>query len=121
MVKHQEDLSAQGIGRLDIQKIIRLDPGTETFEVWGEIEVLAQGRTAAGYVYARNLHLKSIENLLLTADTGAGATVYDVFATKQIPNKGRKSNYASIFVWDANAGTLLSSGSVYLNFLAMGE
>lgn len=118
MVKPQENLWAQSIGRLEILKELRADPGTETTEVWGEIEV----NDGAGYVYARNLRLKSIQDLQLTANPGANgnATTPDLFASKYLINKGRKGNYASIYVWDAD-GDALASGSHYVNFLAMGE
>jgi hypothetical protein len=118
MVSPQKDLSGQSIGRLDIQKEVKLDPGTETTEVFGQVEVI----DGAGYVYASDLRLKSIQDLLLTVNPGANgyATTPDLFASKYLINKGRKGNYASIYVWDATADAL-ASGSQYVNFTALGE
>lgn len=118
MVKPQENMWAQGIGRLEILKELKVDPGTETVEVWGQVEV----NDGAGYLYARNLRLKSIQDLLLTVNPGASgyATTPDLFASKYLINKGRKDNYASVYIWDAT-GDALASGSHYVNFLAMGE
>jgi len=119
MVKPQKNMWAQGIGRLDIEKELRLDPGTETTEVWGQVEV----NNGAGYVYAADLRLKSIEDLLLTVNPGANGypTDPDMFASKYLINKGRKRNYASIYVWDAYTRDALATGSHYVNFVAMGE
>ena len=113
MVAPQKDMHAQNIFRLDIQKELRVDPGTETTEVWGEIEVTSPAR-----VDAADLRLKSIQNLLLTVDTIEDTP--DMFASKQIFNKGRKGNNASIYVWDLSGG-VQASGSHYVNFLAQGE
>ena len=118
MAKPQKDMHAQNIFRLEIQKELRVDPGTETTEVWGEIEVTSPAR-----VNAADLRLKSIQNLILTVDTSdamAGSTGHDIFASKTIYNKGRKGNQASIYLWD-NDSDAQSSGSHYVNFLAMGE
>jgi hypothetical protein len=118
VTKNQKDLSGQGIGRLDIQKELRIDPGTETTEVWGQVEVIS----GAGYLYASDLRLKSIQDLQLTANPGANgyATTPDLLPSKYLINKGRKGNYASVYVWDCSADAL-ASGSVYVNFTAMGE
>lgn len=119
MTQPQKDLSGQGIGRLHILKELRIDPGTETTEVWGEMEVLAGG---AGYVYAADLRLKSIQDLQLTVNPGANGVATDpnLFASKYLINKGKKGNYASVYVWDAVADAL-ETGSAYVNFVAMGE
>lgn len=115
MVKPQENLWTQNIGRLDIQKVLKPDPGTETVEVWGEVEVY----NGAGLIRARNLRLKSIQNLILTVDSDARAHG-DRFASKWVYEKGRKGNYASIYLWDLSTG-IAATGSDYVNFLALGE
>lgn len=112
MVKPQPDLYAtQRIARIDIQHQWK-EPGREFTETWGELEI-----TSPALVYARDIHLKSIENMVLTVDSGVTSSLY---ATKQVFNKGRKNNYASIFIWDG-ATPSQASGSHYVNFLAMGE
>lgn len=109
-------MAAQNVFRLEILKELRLDPGTETTEVWAEIEV-----GSPALLYARDLRLKSIQQLQLTPDVNGNQPAnFDLIATKQIMNKGRKGNAASIYVWDTS-GTAHVSGSVYLNVLAMGE
>ena len=116
MVIPQENMWSQGIGRLEIQKELRVDPGTETTEVWGEIEILSPA-----LVHARNFRLKSIENLQLTVDVHDTTTEgHDIFASKTVYNKGRKGNYASIYLFD-NSSDAQTTGSHYVNFLAMGE
>lgn len=105
-------MSSQNVFRLDIQKELRVDPGTETTEVWGEMEI-----QSPAMLNAADLRLKSIENILLTPDSRVS-----YYATKQVMNKGRKGNTASIYLFDGTAsGSEVTSGSHYLNFLAMGE
>lgn len=115
MVTNYPDLSAQNVFRIDIQKELKVDPGTETVEVWGEIEV-----TSPALVHARDLRLKSIQNLLMTVDAQPARGVGDMFASKYVYSKGQKNNYASIYVWDLSDG-VQATGSHYINFLAMGE
>ena len=115
MVTPYMNLSAQNIFRLDIQHEYK-EPGKEFVEVWGEVEI-----TSPALVRARDLRLKSIQNLLLTVDvqdtTGVG---HDIFASKTVYNKGQKMNTASIYLWD-NSTSAEATGSHYVNFLAMGE
>lgn len=114
MGKPQENMWAQGVGRLEIQHEWK-EPGREFVEVWGEVEIY----NGAGLVHARNLRLKAIENMQLTCDPSTHTSA-DKFASKWIYEKGRKNNYASIYVWDLSTA-LADTGSCYVNFLAMGE
>ena len=115
MANQYMDLSAQNVFRIDIQHEFKED-GREFVEVWGEIEC-----AHPALINARDLRLKSIQNIILTADasTLTGAPTH-VNVTKQVFNKGQKRNQASIYIYDIE-GTSSLSGSVYLNFLAMGE
>ena len=87
-------------------------------KVYGEMKIAAKE-----YVYARELKLNTIECLQLTPHTGAH-TGY--IAQKWIYNKGEYDNYASIDVFDA-AGTEVTAGmgpedgSIWLDFIALGE
>lgn len=87
-------------------------------KVWGEMKIAAKE-----YVYARELKLNTIEVLLLTTETGAH-TLYH--AQKYIHNKGELDNYASVDIFN-DAGTEITAGvgpadgSVWLNFMALGE
>lgn len=97
--------------RIEIQKELLADPGTETVEVWGEIEV-----DPVDLIRSRDLRLKSIQNIQFTADVDA------MVAMKQVFNKGRKMNYASVYVWNLRPGTVVrATGSIWLNFHALGE
>jgi len=116
MAKPQQDLHAQNIFRHEILKEVRLDPGTETTLVYAETEC-----GSPALFHARDLRLKSIQHLQLTVDApddrGQG---HDLFASKTIYNKGRKGNYASVYVFDLSTA-IEATGSHYLNITAMGE
>ena len=115
MANQYMNLSAQNVFRIDIQHEWKED-GHEFIEVWGEIEC-----GSPALVNARDLRLKSIQNIILTADASTllNAPRF-VNVSKQVFNKGQKRNNASIYIYDIG-GTAELSGSVYLNFLAMGE
>ena len=87
-------------------------------KVYGKMKVAAKE-----YVYAQDLGLKTIEVLLLTPDTG---THTGYMAQHWIYNRGEYGNYASIDVFDADgvevtAGRGPADGSIWLDFIAMGE
>ena len=78
---------------------------------------------AKEYVYARELKLNTIEVLLTTPMTGT----HTAYITQNwIYNKGEYDNYASIDIFN-DAGTEITAGngpedgSLWLNFIALGE
>lgn len=98
-------------------------------KVWGEMKIAAKER-----VYARELKLNTLQVLLLTPETGIH---YPFTATKWIYHKGEYDNYASIDIFAPSAAyqyegkersgelsppaTLPNDGSIWLNFIALGE
>jgi len=87
-------------------------------KVYGQMKIAAKE-----IVYARELKLNTIETLWLTAETGAH-TLYH--PQTYIHNKGEYDNYASIDIFDAGgteitAGAGPEDGSIWLNFIALGE
>lgn len=87
-------------------------------KVYGEMKIAAKER-----VYAHELKLNTIKVLVLTTETG---THHLYHPQKYIVNKGAYGNYASVDIFDANdtemtAGNLPQDGSIWLNFIAMGE
>jgi hypothetical protein len=98
-------------------------------KVYGEMKIAAKE-----YVYARELKLNTIEVLLLTPHTG-DHHLYTV--QKWIYNKGEYDNYASIDIFSAAGYEMLSGenravsvsaasslpedGSIWLDFIALGE
>jgi len=90
------------------------------------IKVYGEMKIAAGeYVYARELKLNTLKVLLLTPELDTNNTI-GYMAQKYIHNKGEFDNYASIDVY-ADDGTYQApgtgpvDGSIWLNFLALGE
>lgn len=93
-------------------------------KVYGELKIAAKE-----YVYARELKLNTIQVLLLTCETGNVNNAYT--AQKYVHNKGEYDNYASIdvFVHNVAADTVTEAtrgggpadGSIWLNFMALGE
>jgi hypothetical protein len=98
-------------------------------KVYGEMKVAAKE-----YVYARELKLNTIEVLLLTPMTG-DHHLYHV--QKYVYNKGEYDNYASVDIFSAEAYEMIASGrsqssisaasslpedgSIWLDFIALGE
>ena len=96
-------------------------------KIWGEMKIAAKER-----VYARELYLNTIKVLLLTVETGQH---YPLTAQKWVYNKGEFDNYASIDIFCSNGwqmepdgrvavtcpATLGTDGSLWLNFMALGE
>ena len=98
-------------------------------KVWGEMKIAAKE-----YVYARELKLNTLQVLLLTPETG-DHHLYTV--QKYIYHKGEYDNYASVDIWSAAGyemlasgrdqsetpapNTLPSDGSIWLNFVCLGE
>jgi len=90
------------------------------------IKVYGEMKIAAGeYVYARELKLNTLEVLLLTPELDKNNTI-GYMAQKYIYNKGELDNYASIDIYADDGtfqapGTGPTDGSIWLNFLALGE
>ena len=92
--------------------------------VYGEMKI-----AAGQYVFARELKLNTLEVLTLTPelrDLRAIASRLGYIAQKFIYHKGELDNYASIDIFDdASAwqepGTPPVDGSIWLDFIAMGE
>lgn len=89
-------------------------------KVYGEIKI-----AAGEYVYARELKLNTLQVLNLTAElpTNDG---HGYIPQKHIHHKGEYDNWASIDIFDdaaefQNPGTGPSDGSVWLDFIALGE
>jgi len=86
--------------------------------VYGRMKIAAKE-----YVYAHELGLNTIEVLLLTPETGVH-TGY--LAQKYIHNPGEYGNYASVDIFNTDgteitAGSGPADGSLWLNFIALGE
>jgi len=98
-------------------------------KVWGEMKIAAKER-----VYAKELKLNTLQVLLLTTET---AYHYPFTVNKWIYHKGEYENYASIDIFAPSAAyqfeaktrsstdplpnTLPHDGSIWLNFVALGE
>lgn len=89
--------------------------------VYGEMKIAATER-----IWARELELKTLQVLVLTPEY-CGRPANGYFADKYIYRKGEFNNYASIDIW-SGAGALqpagtsgLEDGSIWLNFIALGE
>ena len=99
-------------------------------KIWGDMKIAAKER-----VYARELKLNTLQVLLLTVEQGT----HNLYApSKWIYHKGELDNYASIdiFCVDTSAYEMLKNtkiatpavpdllpedGSIWLNFIALGE
>jgi len=98
-------------------------------KVWGQLKIAAKE-----IVFARELKLNTLQVLLLTVETGVH---WPWTAQKWVYHKGEYDNYASIdilsprtaYQWEHNTRTsadtlpsnLPSDGSIWLNFVALGE
>jgi len=86
--------------------------------VYGKMKIAAKER-----VWAHELMLNTIEVLTLTPETG----VHTGYITqKWVYNSGEYGNYASIDIFDTagteiTAGTGPADGSIWLDFVALGE
>lgn len=106
--------------RIEIHTIDRRVFGN-SIALWvaGEIKI---GSTE--HVYAYDLKMKSIQVLVLTPEASSPGRRYS--AKKYINHKGEYDNWASIDIWD-DAGTAITAGngpddgSVWLDFIAVGE
>lgn len=122
--------AAHGVPLIHIHDVERHIHGNSVVvKIWGEMKIAAKER-----VYARELKLNTIQVLLLTVETGYH---YPFTALKWIYNKGQYDNYASIdilapqsaYQYEANArsgasavpSVLPHDGSIWLNFMALGE
>lgn len=89
--------------------------------VYGEM-LIASGEI----VYARELKLNSLEVLTFTEEYKRQDADKNYSAKKWIYHKGELDNWASIDVYDGAetwtaAGSLPSDGSIWLDFIAMGD
>jgi len=89
--------------------------------VYGELKI-ASGEV----VYANEMLLNCLQVLCLTPEYGRQATVQDWCAKKWIYHKSEYDNWASIDIYEATdgweaAGNLPSDGSIWLDFIALGE
>jgi hypothetical protein len=88
--------------------------------VYGEMKI-----AAGQYVYAKDLKLGTVQQILLTPELNLNNT-RGYMAQKYIYHKGELGNYASIDVY-SDAGTWQSpgtgpvDGSIWLDFEAIGE
>lgn len=96
-------------------------------KVYGEMKIAAKE-----VIFARELKLNTIQVLTLTPETGDHHLYH---AQKYIHNKGEYDNYASVDIYSADAyqmtttrselasaaTSLPSDGSIWLNFIALGE
>lgn len=88
--------------------------------VYGEIKIAAGER-----VYAYELGLKTLQVLVLTPELPTNNGI-GYIAQKYIFHKGQYDNYASIDIYDdasnwQPAGTAPTDGSIWLDFIALGE
>ena len=90
------------------------------------LKVFGEMKIAAGeYVYARELKLNTLQVLVLTPEVPLNNGL-GYMAQKYVYHKGEYDNYASIDVYDdasawQNPGTGPTDGSIWLNFIALGE
>lgn len=92
-------------------------------KVYGEIKI-----AAGEIVYARELKLNCLQVLVLTPEWGRQPTDIAYIVSKWIYHKSEYDNFASIDIYDdahvwQNAGRagLPSEGSIWLDFVALGE
>lgn len=120
--------AGQGTPLVHIHLVERTIHGNHVaVKIWGELKIAAKE-----IVYARELKLKTLQVLLLTPEHGVHAMFVP---SKNIYHKGELNNYASIDVYSATANELLitgalattiattgpTDGSIWLNFMALGE
>ena len=87
---------------------------------WGEMKI-----SAGRYVYSYELMLRTLQVLLLTPELDVNNGL-GYMAQKYIYHKGELDNYASIDIYDdastfQAAGTGPVDGSIWLDFIALGE
>ena len=122
--------AAYGAPLIHIHDVERHVFGNATVvKVWGQMKIAAKE-----VVFARELKLNTLQVLLLTVETGYH---WPWTANKWVYHKGEFDNYASIdilspqtgYQWDADSrndpvvvpSTLPADGSIWLNFMALGE
>ena len=90
------------------------------------VKIFGEMKIAAGeYVYAREMKLNTLQVLLLTPELNLNNGL-GYMAQKYIYHKGGYDNYASIDIYDDNSGfqgpgSGPVGGSIWLNFIALGE
>lgn len=105
--------------RVEIHHIERSVHGNGiAIKVFGELKIAAKE-----YVYAKDLKLNTIQVLNLTPETGTHNFYH---AQKYIHHKGEYGNYASVDIFDESASEITAGngpddGSVWLDFIALGE
>lgn len=105
----------------EIDFAFRPKPGVEAVEVWGKVLLSSQE-----VIRSQDLDLKTIKNLLLTPVSGKytidpHSEVRDTipWPTKYIWKPGEPNNEATVYLWDDTSTE--HTGSVWLNFLVLGE
>lgn len=88
--------------------------------VYGEMKIACYER-----VWARELGLKTLQVLVLTPELGFNDGI-GYMAQKYVYHKGEYDNYASIDIYDdaseaQSAGVAPVDGSIWLDFIALGE
>ncbi len=93
--------------------------------IYGEMRIAGQE-----FVYAKELMLNTIQTMTLTPELITGGLLsadnLAYFAIKNIHHKGEYDNYASIDIFDDAGAEIVAgvgpdSGSVWLDFEALGE
>ena len=95
--------------------------GSEAVVVWGDVLITSQE-----VIRAQDLDLITIKNLMLlpvtgkyTIDPHSGERDTIPWPTKYIYEKGEPMNEATVYLWDDTSTE--HDGSVWLNFIALGE
>jgi len=95
--------------------------GKEAVMVWGEVLMASQE-----VIVSRDICLKTIKNVLLMPKTGkytidphSGQRDTIPWVTKYIWKEGEPDNEATVYLWDDTSTE--HTGSVWLDFLALGE
>lgn len=106
----------------DIQLQFRPIPGNEAVITIGEVLMSSQER-----IYSYDLDLKTLKNIVFTPKSGK--YTIDPYSgqrdsaamsvTKYIYNEGEPDNWATVHIWDHDGAE--HTGSVWLNFWALGE
>ncbi|GAG66104.1 unnamed protein product [marine sediment metagenome] len=123
-------VGAQGAPLIHIHLVERHIFGNSTVvKIWGQVKIAAKE-----IIFARELKLNTLQVLLLTVESGYH---YPFIPQKWVYHKGEFDNYASVDILAPSAAyqyeaatshasaarpsTLPHDGSIWLNFIALGE
>ena len=105
----------------DIQLEFHPRKGNEAVITIGEVLIASQEN-----IYARDLCFKTLKNIVFTPKTGkytidphSGQRDTIPWVTKYIYKEGEPDNWATVHLWDDTSTE--HTGSVWLNFWALGE